>query len=156
MNPIHRLDRWLIDKPYQSIVDLTQRQPAWLVRQCALLTAVTTIMKFATLGGSAWVTALGMLALLAIAATTFVHPIFAALGGQFWARAVMLASFAFDAVLLVLALYVADRIPASLLGRIAVGVIIDALCASCYYFAACKPPRPRVPRTKLAGAGGAA
>lgn len=143
---VRRVDRWLIDKPFQTAVDLAQRQPAWMVRQCVLAGAVVAFVRHLTEPGHAlWVTALGALCALMLFAFTFRAEWVAALGGLLPARVLSLMFLAMSTGQVVLS---GERYIAVMLG--------DLLSMGLFYFAACRPPRPREPRRKLARAGGAA
>ena len=87
---IRSLDAFLIAQTFQPLVDLTQRQPAWCARQCALLGAVCAVL---------------------------------------WPHFTDVSLLSADTT------------------RFAFSMAIDLAWCGYYYFAACHPPRPPVPRT---------
>ena len=136
---IRRLDAFLIAQTFQPLVDLTQRQPAWCARQCALLGAVCAVLRPHFTDASL----LSAAVVLVLSAISLIPGAAAAVGSVTWIRILFLLAVVFDfALLLLIALAVlsADTI------RFAFSMALDLAWGGYYYFAACRPPRPRAPR----------
>ncbi len=147
-NLLTRLDTWLIDNPYQGLVDISQRKPTWWAQQCVLGSLVMFVIQFVLFPQpGVWkpyaFLGVNTITLSVLWLATLSPALFAWIGAARPVRCFIL-------VLLLTNLYIDEptRDVLVLFGNFGV--------TSVYYFAACKPPRPRVPRTKLAGAGGAA
>lgn len=143
---IRRLDAFLITQTFQPLVDITQRQPAWCARQCALLGALCSGLRHHFTDASLLLVAFMAAVFLLLAAITLLPGATAALGAQRWVRYVFLLFLAFDAVMLAL-LPLADAAPESV-ARFSLSSALDLAWFGFYYFAACRPPRPRVPRPR--------
>lgn len=150
MSVFHRIDSWLIEGPYQAVVDFSQRQPAWWGRQCAIGYLVMTCVHIAVRhGDQAWLDYVILAAALLAAPmqwlVTLLPAWFASMGESRFLR------------LSILAIALPDLL--GLFGQNPAAWASDLLChvaaVSYCYFAACKPPRPRVPRTRLAPGGAA-
>ena len=150
MNLFARFDAWLIAGPYQAIVDLSQRKPAWWAQQSLIATLVMEgIRQVVFIKPAGWF------------AYTMLFLVVLCLAGMwvFTLSPALLAQAGSDrrlpAFLVVLSLF---RIPVLFTApeRAVIGLVCDVCYLSFFYFAACKPPRPRLPRSKLAGAGGSA
>lgn len=147
MKHIYSLDRWLIAKPYQGLIDLTGRKREWWVEQCAFLILVSGVAdallnatdgwKQATMAGLAML--LAFLVWLDSRVPLFLEMVAAAVR----TRILVL----FGVALTTPGCFVRDAwLPPLLFG---VGLV------SAYYFAACGPPKPREPRTKMQPEGAA-
>lgn len=143
---LQRLDQWLIDTPYQGLINWSQRQPAWWVEQCAAAIAVCAITEAALkpeLG--AW-EYFGLLLSLVLATGFFFYSrlpavlVHAAKNDRF--RRLILAL----TILGWAAMAISPKLKA---GLSALSLASDVLPLSVWYFAACKPPKPREPRKKL-------
>lgn len=150
MNLFARIDAWLIAGPFQTVVDISQRKPEWWAQQSLIATLVLEcIRQVVFIKPSDWIAYallfLGALCLAGMWLFTLSPALLAYAGSDRRLRA----------MLVVLSLF---RIPVLFTApeRAVIGLVCDACYLSFFYFAACKPPRPRVPRSKLASAGGAA
>lgn len=140
---IRRIDRMLIDRVFQPVVDFTQRRPEWLVRQCALACALSVAVRHATDDTRPmWATAMGVFCCLLMAGLTFMPTWVEVLGTLFPFRVMQLIFVASSAASVALG---GERFIASLL--------TDVLFTGVYYFAACLPPKPKEPRRRLAAKG---
>jgi hypothetical protein len=152
---LRELDRWLLAQ-HQHIVDWGQRSPAWLAEQCALMMAVLTLVGAAleqdwgAVGLVLVGLSLGCIALLFLVARE--PATLAAMGAvsrlRWWLLALLLVRLMWLVLLLALGL----EIRRYMLFSVASGVGLVAYV----YFAACRPPRPRLPRPRIAAASGAA
>lgn len=145
MNVFHRIDSWLIEGPYQAVVDLSQRKPVWWARQSLVANLVMVCIRAAAFSTEqSWkgylIPAICAACSAVIWITTHSPVAFAATGQQRFFRLFLVVM----TVPLLLGLVVGD--PA----RTLAGLLIHIAFMSFYYFAACKPPRPRVPRGRLA------
>ena len=142
---IRRLDAFLIAQAFQPLVDLSQRQPAWCARQCALLGAVCAVLWPHFTDASLLSAAVVLVGFLVLSATSLLPGAAAAVGAVTWIRILFLLAVVLDfALLLLIALAVltADTT------RFAFSMALDLAWCGYYYFAACHPPRPRVPRAR--------
>lgn len=147
---IHSLDKWLIDQVYQRVVDFTQRHPHWLAGQSALLCAVCAVvqmcLKYSELEISSLVLSVfGIACISGLAVTTKYPYLMVPSAMDFFLRQYTLWCFLIG---LALDLLVWKFTPLADLAQITF--------MSFFYFAACHPPAPPKPRTRLASAGGAA
>lgn len=144
---IRTLDARLIAAA-QWVVDLTQRQPAWLARQCAILGALATLVRWAVFGTFApWALALLMLSFLLMVAATYLPSWFHADSITNRPLRLTLALWLVieaSALLLVLCL----SAPPDVAARLALSALSDLALVSFYCLAACHPPRPRAPRPR--------
>lgn len=146
-----RLDAWLIAGPYQAIVDLSQRAPAWLARQCIVCALVLECLRIPLFppkftGVHCAFLALTGVGLLLCWFFTKSPAWFAAVGSWASARAAIITICIIRVLLM----------PFGVTALGAYNLLSDLVILSFCCFAACKPPRPRVPRTSMAGVGGAA
>lgn len=151
---IRRIDWWLLDRVFQPVVDLLQRQPAWIARQCVLFGLVANCVRhFAFDSRPLWVVALVLFSFAILAAFTLHSLLFASLGGNRFARWFYLVLFVADLAWIAFALLIG---PTSLIGLV-FKYINGFTFFAFFYFAACRPPRPRLPRhsAKLAHGGAA-
>lgn len=137
---IRRLDAFLVARVFQPVVDAVQRQPAWMARQCALLGALVVALRHHFVGASLVATVVSLVCLLLAAAITQLPASVASIGALRWVRCVLMLFLVFDAV--ALALYPDAS------ARLASASLLDLAWFGFYYFAACHPPRPRVPRPR--------
>lgn len=138
---MYRIDAWIIERIYQQIVDWSQRKPAWFGRQVAIAQIIVVLLQPLFIPSFGMYTvALGLLA----AGLCF-----------YWARND--ATFATNGRL---GRWVGLRL--FMLTLVFVGPIADVhpatnlrslLCVSWFYFSACRPPKPREPKHRLASAG---
>lgn len=131
---------------HQWVVDLTQRQPAWLARQCCLLGLITVAVRYAIMGHALWAAAVTVLAFTALAVLTLSPGRFHGGCSGFWLRLLFLLTLCIDTGLLLLALLL--PVPAETVVRFTLGCLPDLCLIAFHYLAACKPPRPRVPRPR--------
>lgn len=145
MNIFQKADYFLISRIFQPIVDWSQKQPLWWMLQTAHLTTLLFLMR-----ASARFPDAGLVNLQNISGLIVAFAMYAATkmpGGQeIWAsslfvRTLMLWGFCIDLILLFL-------VPPSFLGMASTAYSLS-LCAH-VYFACCKPPKPKVQKTKLA------
>jgi len=144
-----KLDQWLISRVFQGIVDLSQRQPAWWVRQLSMLVALCGVAWFAFVqGGRSGLHVIYLLCILALAAGGWAYSMVPELLRQgmgawnnirVWYVPLCLVSWT-----------IAIVAPDAEVVAYAC-VVVAMLCL--LYFAACEPPRPREPRRKMAGQG---
>jgi len=138
---LSRFDAWLTAQVFQRLVDLSQLRPAWWGRQAAAVLLIVGIVRAVNTGYSIlaviYVLAMGVWLL-----ATFIEPLYASLAESTWMRYFAL----FDAAITISALLL------PLLGeqpdRLARWVVGSAGFTSYFYFATCRPPRPRLPRRK--------
>jgi len=140
---IRRIDTWLLARVYQPVVDATQKQPAWLARQCVLAWGLANIIGAFIFERPAWILVLALAAAAVLTAATYAPPLLAG-STNLWFRALLLVFTALDVVM-----WATDTTPA----RWALSTVLDTAFTSFYYFAACRPPKPRVPRARLAYGG---
>lgn len=150
MNMLSRIDDWLIEGPYQAVVDLSQRQPAWWARQCVIGHLVMTCIRIAiNPADQPWLNYAILGACLVVSPmqwlVTLLPSWFAGMGASRLTRLLLLGL----ALLRLLGLFGPN--PAICILALLGDVVLMSFC----YFAACKPPRPRVPRTRLAPGGAA-
>lgn len=149
MNYFTKIDTFLIERVYQPIVDLSERQPRWLAEQCAW----GMIAGCAVRAGLRPTNELSTWVLLAMALVVAVWLLFVArsgftfsvVRGFTWWRAFLVVFLPIDLLHLTL--------QPSALGATR---LFDTLLSLSYvYLACCQPPRPREPGRRAA-AGGAA
>ena len=138
---IRRLDARLI-AAHQWVVDITQCSPAWYGQQCAIAIGVLVVVRAALFDLVNWVLPLllllvGLLWVVARAPTLYASIISG--WTRAWFIACLLVRFVAAAAL------VAYGQPLAPFGLIS--LLIEAGSTAYAYFAACRPPRPRVPRT---------
>lgn len=127
---------------HQWFVDLTQREPGWLGKQCAIALGVLVIVRDSVFNGFDWLTAVG----LGSAALLWFFA-----GGRSWTRGVpglFRACFVSMLVLRLVAFAALLFLGAPIHSVGIIGLLTDALLISYAYFASCRPPRPRVPRPR--------
>lgn len=131
---IRRIDT-TITAAHQWVVDLTQRQPAWLGRQCAAGMGLIVVVRVALGQYSAlWVAALALCAVALLWALTFSAWLYDKPTG--FIRVFSIANLAAGAVALSLA---PSALPT---------FVYDLLLLAYNYFGTCRPPRPRAPRAR--------
>lgn len=140
---IRRLDARII-AAHQWVVDLSQRQPAWCARQCALLGAVCAVLWPHFTDVSLLSAAVALVGFLVLSATSLLPGAAAAVGAVTWIRILFLLVVVLDFALLLL---IALAVLSADTTRFAFSMAIDLAWCGYYYFAACHPPRPPVPRT---------
>lgn len=150
MSMLSRIDDWLIEGPYQSVVDLSQRKPEWWARQSLIANLMMAFIRVAVFSVElAWRDYLILTICAACSAgiwiTTLSPAWFAGMGQARFFRLFLVGM----AVTRLVALIGGDPV------RSMAGLLNDLALMSVYYFAACKPPRPRAPRFKLAPGGAA-
>ena len=119
MNLFRRIDALLLARVFQPVVDLSQRQPIWWVQQSAVPAALL-LSRSAVL--VAWIGSCDLWRMIALWLTLTT---FAMLLTVWWASSALGQPFT---------LPVLDNLAS---------VVQVALL----FFAACRPPKPRVPRT---------
>lgn len=136
---MYRIDAWIIRHVYQALVDWSQRKPSWWCRQCAAaFMAICAARYFAGMSSApAWGTAAVLLTWASAWAFVGEPYVLAVIGSFSWIRWLLL-------FLGVMTFAVTLNVP---------GMLGDAAVVSFYFFAACKPPKPREPRRWLAPAG---
>ncbi len=152
---LRELDRWLLVQ-HQHIVDRAQRSPAWLAEQCALMMAVLTLvgavleLDWGAVGLVLVGLSLGCIAVLYLVARepTALAAMGAASRVRWWLLVLLLVRLTWLVLLLASGL----EVQRYMLFSVASGVGLVAYV----YFAACRPPRPRLPRPRIAVASGAA
>lgn len=130
---------------YQRLVDLLQREPLWLGRQAGILNLLLSCVHSALFSGWGFWPVLGLLlgAFLVWAWTT---------GGYNPAREAAFRRFTLLFVCVALAFFLLLLAAGGVGARQVLGLLCDLSWLSFIYFCACKPPAPREPRTRLAGA----
>ncbi|WIY40460.1 hypothetical protein QRO08_09675 [Paracidovorax citrulli] len=152
---MREFDRWLLAQ-HQHVVDWVQRSPGWLSEQCALMMAVLTLVGAAleqdwgAVGLALVGLSLGCIVVLFLVAREPV--VLAAMGARSGLRWGLLALLLVRLTLLVLLLASGLEVRRYMLFSVVSGVGLVAYV----YFAACRPPRPRLPRQRIAAASGAA
>ena len=144
---IQHLDTRLIAAA-QWLVDLTQRQPAWLARQCAILGMLATVVRLAAFGTSSpWATGLLALVFVLMVGVTYLPVLFHSHSVVDRPIRLTLALWlGIEGAVLLLALALSS--PPDVSARLALSALADLALATFYCLAACKPPRPRVPRPR--------
>ena len=150
---LQKFDRWLIDKAYQSVVNWSQRMPAWWVEQCAFLLMISSIMRFVFRPTSG----IGDYFLLFIdLVVSMMFLWFSKMPGQLIEIAMDKGIRLFILIISLLSLFIDSLVIVDHLAtgepfhRQAIGIVYSLTFISVYYFAACKPPPPPVTKTKLA------
>lgn len=146
MKLFRRIDAFLIAQVFQPVVNLSQRQPIWWAQQSAILMAVLLVMC-GVLDGWSWSIVLSVC--IAVPASLLVSrsPVLVAWIGawQFW-RIMSTWMTAVSAAMLLAVWWVVSS-----LGEPFPLPVLDNLAGlaqlSMMFFAACKPPPPRAPRT---------
>jgi hypothetical protein len=143
-----KLDKWLISRVFQGIVDLSQRQPAWWVRQAAGLAVLSVAAEFVFRPGRGFFDWLGLIAVIVMCGYLCLLSLSPSLMAELmvdwnWLRMVYAVMAVADLISAVLA-------PSE---RHVAGAFVMGSLAAMLYFAACEPPRPREPRRKMAGQG---
>jgi hypothetical protein len=146
MNLFRRIDAFLIARLFQPIVNVSQRQPIWWAQQSAILMAVLLVMC-GVLEGWAWPLVLAVCITVPAALLVSRSPVLLAWLGswQFWrVMSTWMTVVSFALLLLV-------WWAVSTLGEPFPLPVLDNLSGlaqlSLMFFAACKPPPPRAPRT---------
>lgn len=147
---LNRLDAWLLAGPYQWLIDVSGKKREWWVEQCAYAYLVAGMLDaFLTVGsdGKRWL----------LAGLTMVVALLIFLDAKIPAMMEMTAAMPhLRRLFLVVSCF---SIPLRLLEmspRGAAAAIATLALLSSYYFAACRPPKPREPRRKMVMAGGGA
>jgi hypothetical protein len=131
------------------VVDASQLQPLWWARSSAVVIEVLFVAKGVLFGWTAW-TLLGaavfpLLAVLITASPTLLG----VFGSATLPRLVLLVMSLLNVVLALLLMLVPDPLPPELV----FGLWVDLIYPSLFYFAACRPPKPPLPRGRLAPGG---
>lgn len=138
---IEKIDQWLIDHT-QNVVDLTGLKPAWWIRWSGIVMVLAAIIRLA----------FHDMSVLGVIATTLMGSCIV-LGSASDAYIAAMGSFPFVRYYLVVATVVTWCL-STLMKQFSVGMLVTDMAWLCaYYFAACKPPRPRKKtqtKTKLA------
>lgn len=146
MKLFRRIDAFLIARVFQPVVDLSQRQPIWWAQQSAILMAVLVVMS-GVLNGWGW--AITLTTFVAVPASLLVSrsPVLVAWIGAWQIWRIMSTWMTAVSLALLLAVWWA----VSSLGEPFPLSVLDKLPGlaqlSMMFFAACKPPPPRAPRT---------
>lgn len=149
---LQKLDKLLIDRVFQAVVDLSHRQPIWLTRQAGLATIALTVVGGALFGWH-WSVVLTLLIFpLLVWSVTSSPAATASFGGDYLFRVSVLV--------LNLAQFAVIGLAALIKGfgsRDAYVCAVDIAFLAFCYFAACRPPKPRAPKTtgRLADTGAA-
>lgn len=143
MSMLSKLDQWLIDRPFQGLVDLMQKDRAWWVEQCAYAVLITSVGSAMFRVEPAYVLLFGNLLVAACFVLSSRMP--AALELMGGRKNVRLA-------MLVLAVLTAPLLLKHGSAVFWMEMLNGLAFTSVYYFAACKPPKPREPRRKMARA----
>lgn len=141
---ISSIDRWIIDKPYQGLVNLLQRHPAWFVEQCAYVYFTTAVLQQmlrpeALTTGNYIQMFVDLLLTALFIASSRIPVVLASVGEDKTIRIL---------ILLLTVVFAPSRFNLEP-GLAAINLLNDLIFLSVYYFAACKPPPPPEPRTKL-------
>lgn len=145
MSPLRRIDGFLLARVFQPVVDLSQRQPVWWARQCAVAHVVLQLVS-GLLWGWGWVLVLALLLFPVFAWLVTATPARAAAFGADWRfRGFVLCLQLVQMALLALVLVLVG----SLQSREVLGFVVLCVFTALVYFCACRPPRPPVPRGRL-------
>jgi hypothetical protein len=143
---IERIDAWLIARVYQPMVDLFEKKPQWWVEQCsmALLLSAVMVSMWRDSGSMQYV----RLATDVLCAALFVAYARMPVLFEWLAKADFTRRFL---LILDLPLMVLILIPTKDYSyAINVADISNSIAfLSVYYFAACRPPKPREPKRRL-------
>lgn len=145
MNIFQKADYFLISRIFQPIVDWSQKKPLWWMLQLAHFTTIVFIMRasarFPDRGVINVFTIGGVLMMIVFYATARSSRGQQIVAESFLTRMLFLFSALIDVTTLILLaptfIYVSDMV-------YSLGIV------SYTYFSCCKPPKPKVPRTKLA------
>jgi hypothetical protein len=141
---LERIDQWLIDCVFQRIVDWSQRDGAWWIRETAFFSIIYTIIRIAA-------SALGYIT-DAKTATGLAIDFACAIVFWWWSRdKVRVANLgAAQYMRKFFIVFSCLAIPLDFL-RYPFNIPMDIIFIAFYFFAACRPPKPREKReTKLA------
>lgn len=137
MEAFRRFDAWLIEKPYQGIVDFTKKKPAWWVEQCGFAMFVFGGARFLFEPEHSAGDYVTLVMNLIIAGMFFffsrMPSMIKHLMGDQMLRVFLLVLFPFG-------ITAAFSLP--LFAGIA-KVVVELAFVSAYYFAVCDTPRPR-------------
>lgn len=146
MSPLRRIDGFLLARVFQPVVDLSLRQPVWWARQCAVAYVVLQLVS-GLLWGWGWTLVLALLVFPVFAWLVTATPARSAAFGADWRfRGFVLCLVLVQMALLVLVLVLAGSVG----GLQVLGCLSGFAFTAMVYFCACSPPRPRVPRARLA------
>ena len=138
MNPFKKLDDFIVDKIYQQIVDLTQKEPRWLVCQMLLATNLINIMDLA-FGGQMANVLIGLFC-YGLMYVVMLTPAYVS----------MISIATFQRVLLgVFGVLTIINFLANTTAHTTIVLLRDILYFSAWCFISCRPPKPRVRKTKL-------
>ncbi len=140
------MDKWVLAR-YQSLVDWSQREPAWWARQCAYLHGILDLFVFYLRGFSS--SSYIFFSFLSIVVTTGMYflsrnptMLRVGAGGSIWIRLMMLVLFCTSALFLLLAFAIDPEYKLSALDMFVRASQFAFL--SFYYIAACDSPPPPV------------
>lgn len=140
---IKQADAWLIARIYQPIVDLVQRKPQWWVEQCAFAIVVTTILQ-RIFGHTSYVhVGFDVFFALVFVLTARTDYLFAELATMDIVRRWCMVT---TGVCIPFILIPLPNTPYAL-NLLDLANLLPF--ASVYYFAACRPPKPREPKRRL-------
>lgn len=145
---IERLDQWIIDRLFQPLVDESGKKPSWWGRQFVMVYLVVVSVRDLIFGVGYWtvlcfIAAIAWIGVLAMGYDSLLRV-------NRWWRLIFLAPF------LVRCFAIGAVLAAD--GTVPPNAWLNALGDSCWvsavYVLACRPPRPRVPKPRLATQGG--
>lgn len=139
---LEKLDAWITNRVFQPVVDASQLRPVWWGRQAAVVLLIVGIVRAVSTGYSV-LAVIYVLAMVVWLLATLIEPLYASLAESTWVRYFALFDTAMTIFALLLPLWGEQP------DRLARWVVGSAGFTSYFYFATCRPPRPRQPRRKL-------
>jgi hypothetical protein len=133
---LNRIDEFLVNKVYQSIIDWSQKDSAWWVREMAFFGILYTIMRIVchVLGfdfdtKSIVGMVIDILCCVMFYMWSFDRILMASIGSANWIRKIFMIAIPIFAMI--------D------LKSVPFNIPMDVIILSSYFFAACRPPTPR-------------
>ena len=142
MKIYERIDLWLIERVFQPCVDFFQRRPDWWLRQLAGVLLLLSLISAVPADGAPFTGWDALALLLDLLVVTFIYGCGRSPTRTAWVGRAGAGLRMFMLVLLALP------------HRTALGFAASLVLLACYYFAACRPPKPREPKAKMAPAPG--
>jgi hypothetical protein len=138
MSIFDNIDSWLINKPYQGLVDWSQKKPEWWMEQCAFILIVASGISHALnpAGFTGWAIFTFMLDMVVAAVFFWYSKMPAAIRAGAMNQGLRL----FMLSLSILGIVQAFKYP---LVKMICDFFYELAFCSVYYFAACEPPTPR-------------
>lgn len=139
---IRAIDKWVLDNVSQPIVDYTGIDPVWFGRQGLYCTAISVMIKIVNTGVE-WSMLFYMIFFTISWVVTTSSTLYRAVFADVFYRA-MAVGFAILTPLLLMFLHFSNSMPSAI--NITRWVLYDIGAIVLFLFAACSPPKTRVPK----------